>query len=47
MTPRQRALAASSPAVLGLLAGLWVHRVAVVDRLCDLAIRALARRPGT
>ena len=47
MIARPQALAASSPAVLGLLYGLWTHRVLVVDRLCDVAIRMLARRPGT
>lgn len=47
MTPRQRALAASSPAILGLLASLWRYRVQVVDALCDVTIMLVARRPGT
>ena len=46
MITRNQALATSSPAVLGLLYGLWTHRVTVVDRLSDIAIRLLARRPG-
>lgn len=51
MTPRQRALAASSPTIGLLLVALawnaWEYRRPLIDRLEGTAIRICSRRPGT
>jgi hypothetical protein len=46
MITRQQALV-GSPAILGLLAGLWRYRVQAVNAFCDVAILLVARRPST